>query len=265
MTLVEEVGPLREAAAAPRIDPEQVNALAARAHHAEGHAALLEAQLAEVVESHGAELAELELLLHQRGGAIASLERELVRREAIVRELVAALQEAGEAGEPDRERGEPSPHAAHAQAIASEAIAGLQSHLRTAVDENVDLRAKLDALALEVARREGELQARAWRVAELEERVASFESRPAAPPPVERPSSESPPPSLPSELDALRAELSALRQALAQEHEARVRAESGEELSRARADLARQAALLEQLARELEARVAGQSADRVQP
>ena len=50
------------------------------------------------------------------------------------------------------------------------------------------------------------------------------------------------------------AELNALRQALTQEHDARMAIESGEELARARADLARQAVLLEQLARELEAR-----------
>ena len=114
--------------------------------------------------------------------------------------------------------------------------------------ENGELRAKLDVLALEVARREGELQARTWRIAELEERVASLEARP--PPAAERPT--------PGRAGPVRenviVELNALRQALAQEHEARVSAESGEELVRARADIARQAVLLEQLARELEAR-----------
>jgi multidrug resistance efflux pump len=54
-------------------------------------------------------------------------------------------------------------------------------------------------------------------------------------------------PDLERELARTRDELDALRQALTQEHAARVAAESGEELSRARAELARQAALLEQI------------------
>ena len=128
---------------------------------------------------------------------------------------------------------------------ALEALKGaLQSDLDHAREENGALRSKLDALARDVARREGELQARTWRIAELEERLASIEARglPAAPPPV--PAGHTP----------AQAELNALRQALAQEHEARVALESGEELARARADIARQSVLLEQLARELEAR-----------
>jgi chromosome segregation ATPase len=243
----EEIAPLREIASMPRIDPERAQAWLARAEQAEARAALLEAQVAELAEGHGAELAELEVVLRQRGGAIAALERELIRREGIVRELVAALEENREHGEP----GEHGPSAQATQALAAE-IDGLQGHLRKVVDENAELRAKLDALALEVARREGELQARTWRIAELEERVASLEARP-------------PEPAAPAREEAAHTELGALRQALAQEHEARVRAESGEELTRARADLARQAALLEQLSRELEARAPGQSADRVQP
>jgi hypothetical protein len=48
-------------------------------------------------------------------------------------------------------------------------------------------------------------------------------------------------------------ELDALRRALTQEHEARIRAESGEDLVRAREELARQSVLLEQLAQRLAA------------
>ena len=50
-----------------------------------------------------------------------------------------------------------------------------------------------------------------------------------------------------AELARAQDELDALRQALAQEHAARVAAESGEELARARSELARQAVLLEQM------------------
>jgi hypothetical protein len=206
----------------------QLTALATRAASAEARASLLDAQLAEAGE---------------RAQAIAALEREVARREGIVRELLFALEEAGG----------PSP-ALHASPAEDET----RAHLERAMAENANLRARLDALALEVARREAELQARGWRIAALEERVASLESAPRAAP------------ASPAKTPV--AELQALQQALAQEHEARVRAESGEELARARADLARQAVLLEQLSGELEARdraaaarEPGQEADPAQP
>jgi hypothetical protein len=233
--------------ASPRgIDPEVVLAMTARAEQAEARAALLDAQLAEHFEAQGTDLAVLEGLLRQRAQAIAALEHELVRRERMVRELVGALEEVGgEAREAEPARHAPS-HAA------SDAVDAMRADLGRARSENGELRTKLDALALEVARREGELQARSWRIAELEERVASLEARPAP----ERPTPGGPgSPARPGPAGGI-AELNALRQALAQEHEARVSAESGEELARARADIARQAVLLEQLARELEARQA---------
>jgi hypothetical protein len=49
-------------------------------------------------------------------------------------------------------------------------------------------------------------------------------------------------------------QLDVLRTALAQEHEARARVESGEELARAHAEIQRQAVLMEQLVRELGSR-----------
>ena len=242
-SLAGELGELRVYAAQPRVDPEVLAAMGARAERAEARASLLDAQLAEVAEAQGRELAELELLLRQRAQAMALFEQELARREGMVRELVAALEEAGGM----------DAQSSHSHA-ASEALEAMRADLHHARAENVELRAKLDGLALEVARREGELVAQTWRIAELEERVASLEARPE--PPAERPTPE-PTPSEPvhaGSTSPAQAELLALRQALTQEHEARVRAESGEELARARADLARQAVLLEQLARELDAR-----------
>jgi chromosome segregation ATPase len=202
---------------------------------------LLDAQIAEHADAQGGDLAELERLLRERAQAIAALEHELVRRERMVRELVGALEEVGEGEALAGQQSAPT------HVVASGALEEMRGDLQRARGENGELRGKLDALALEVARREGELQARAWRIAELEERVASLEARPAPERPAEQRSAPGP--------DAnLRAELNALRKALAQEHEARVAIESGEELARARADLARQAVLLEQLARELEVR-----------
>jgi hypothetical protein len=122
----------------------------------------------------------------------------------------------------------------------------------------VRLRKKLDALALDVARRQGELVAQAWRITELENDKARLlaASRGTAPSPavVARPDPAREPAAeggriadLERDLARTRDEIDALRQALTQEHAARVAAESGEELSRARAELARQAALLEQM------------------
>jgi len=223
---------------APRVDPELVSALGARAEAAEARAAMLDAHLAEVGEGHAEELAQLEAALRERAQAIAATEREVVRREAIVRELVLALEDAGAL----------EAVASHGH-VPSRVDDEVRAHLDRAISENEQLRTKLDALALDVARREGELQARGWRIAALEERVASLEARPPPPPPV-APSEKKG--AIPASGDLT--ELQALRQALGQEHEARVRAESGEELQRARADLARQATLLEQLSRELESR-----------
>jgi chromosome segregation ATPase len=236
-----EIEAARVVVVAPRIDPAVLVALTARAEHAEARAAVLDAQLAEHAEAQGIELAELERILRERAQAIAALEHELVRRERMVRELVGALEEAGGA---DALAGA---EVAHAHAAANGALDETREELRRAHAEAHQLRSKLDALALEVARREGELQARAWRIAELEERVASLEARPApAPAAAAKPVAAAPANVL--------AELNALRKALAQEHDTRIALESGEELARARADLARQAVLLEQLARELDAR-----------
>jgi hypothetical protein len=221
---------------------------------------------------------ELEILLRQRGQAINALEQELLRRESIVRELIGALEEARAEGAfaettiveaaPDqaaRAHAHAHAHASHpseaeqrAQAVAAEAMREVRDHLAAALDENSALRAKLDTLALEVARREGELHTRAWRIAELEEQLAS---KPAPPPHEPRPMAPMAPP---ADIALLRSELDALRQALTQEHEARVRAESGEELAQARDALARQATLLEQLGRELDARDRARATGQVQ-
>jgi hypothetical protein len=101
--------------------------------------------------------------------------------------------------------------------------------------ENAQLREKLDALALDLARREGEAQAAAWTISELERRA------------VQAPPSAAPETDLEHKLAAALDELDALRQAVAQEHQQRLKAESGDELARARAEIQRQAALLEEL------------------
>jgi hypothetical protein len=93
-----------------------------------------------------------------------------------------------------------------------------------------ELRRRLDTLARTSAELASELEAARWRISELSR------ARPATPSTEAESASAGP-----------LTELDALRQALAQEHAARVRAESGEELRLARAELERQAVLLAQL------------------
>jgi hypothetical protein len=173
--------------------------------------------LAHVAEAHALETASYEEQLRDRARVIASLEHELARRDQLVRELVLALDEAREG-----------------QVLTFEGAVPMPSVREPAVADP-DLVKKLDALALEVARREGELTARGWRIVELENEVSRLKAR------AEMVPSEN------GDAARLREELEALRQALTQEHAARVAAESGEELSRVRSELARQTALLDQM------------------
>ncbi|MBX3188157.1 MAG: hypothetical protein KF819_14140 [Labilithrix sp.] len=204
-------------AVAAVIDPSVVNELVARAERAEASLTLHIADLAQVSEAHASETANLEAQLQERARVIAAMDRELARREQLVRELVGSLEEARDGQANGFEVASPLPMPGHAP------------------QDVARLRRKLDELALEVARREGELVAQAWKIAELEQRPTTTSST------VELGRGD-----VERDLARARDELDALRQALTQEHAARVAAESGEELTRARAELARQAVLLEQ-------------------
>lgn len=219
------------------LPPDVASLLVARAEQAEAALADHQADRGQANEMHQADMTRLEAQLRERAVIISELEKELGRREQLVRELVASLEESRAASTPSpfesaaQEPGVPLAEAAH-------------------------LRRKLDELALEVARREGELAARSWRITELEnerdgiaraaEEQTGSRGEPAAPMPEPTPSFAAST-DLERELSAARAELDVLRQALAQEHAARVAAESGEELSRARAELSREEELLEQM------------------
>lgn len=196
------------------LEPAKVADIEARAERAE-------AALLLIADAHGVETAAIEAQLRERAGVIAAMEKELDRREQLVRELVASLEEARD------HTGVP---------LTFEAAPAMPG---VAPEEVARLRRKLDELALEVARREGELTAQAWRITELENDKRSLAAKVARPAPTPPPAPRAP----------ASDELDALRQALTQEHAARVAAESGEELVRARAELARQGALLEQLRR----------------
>jgi hypothetical protein len=193
-------------------------------------------ELALAADAHARELGRLEEGLRERSRAVRALEGEVARHDQMVRDLVSALDDAVPRG------------AAHA------------NDAQTSVDVVATLHARLDALALDLARREGEAHASAWKIDELERRLAEASVAPAS-------AQEAPKP--PEGLEGARAgileeEVDALRQALVQEHEARVRAESGEELIHARAEIERLGALLHQVApNEGPNKAAGDKADRV--
>jgi chromosome segregation ATPase len=193
-TVNAELDARQSVAAADTRAGEELRERAARVESAEAALALNVADLAHVVEAHAAETAGYEEQLRDRARVIAELEREVVRREQLVKELVASIEELREG----------------APAVVFEAAVPLTVVPRRdpALEQEVErLRGKLDELAGEVARREGELTARAWRITELENERAR--------------------PELASELARAQNELDALRQALAQEHAARVAAETG--------------------------------------
>ena len=148
--LSSEVEERRAAADAGRIAAAQVEELARRADRAEQAFARLEPELARVTEGHAEELAQLEAALRDRAQAIRLLEEEVARRDRMVHELVGALEERPVEPPPD--------------------LAGVPSEGPVADDSA--LRERLDALALELARREGEAQAAGWTIAELERRLA---------------------------------------------------------------------------------------------
>jgi SAM-dependent methyltransferase len=171
---------------------EELDELIARVDRAERRSVALETELAQA-DAHSPDHARLEEVLRERAQVVRGLEDELKRRDRLVRDLAGALEEA---------TGAPVPAAPLRDREA---------------DEAVRLRARLDALALDLARREGEAQASAWTIAELERRLAMAE-RAVAPPPGDSGAGE--------KLAAALDELDALRRALVQENEARRRAES---------------------------------------
>jgi 5-formyltetrahydrofolate cyclo-ligase len=243
---IEELNARRAAESTATNLEADLNALRDRAERAEAALALHVADLAHVAEAHAKETESYEEQLRDRARVIAALEKELVRREQLVKELVTSLEESREAATNG------------AGFEAAPLSAETPVHSPSADQETTRLRKKLDELAAEVARREGELLARAWRIAELENQLkeASGRARVTSTDGESRhaPGASSDAEALQTELARTRDELAralderdALRQALKQEHDLRVAAESGEELVRARSELARQAALLEQM------------------
>jgi chromosome segregation ATPase len=252
----------------------------ARIDASEARTAALATELSLASEGHAAELAALEGALRERARVVRDLEEEVTRREHLVRELVASLEESLQETRAASETGAIPQTSAGDVEVVNTDLAAVRRDLESrdvalrAADEraatleavNDDLRARLDALSADVARRESERQEVIWRIGELEQQISLLEAEQTEltetlpPPPMGR-SRVGTVLEAQDAVHAQKTELDVLRQAMAQEHEARVRAESGEELSNARAELARQALLLEQLSRELEARDRSRGSD----
>lgn len=195
----------------PRPDPQAVAVIVARAEHAEAALALHVSDLALVADVHALETAGLEQQLRERAQIIGALEKEIFRREQLVRELVSSLEEAGERGANGYIFAEaaplsiPPPAAAPPPPVRSDdsAVAELR-------EENARLKKKLDELAMDVARREGELRAQGWKITELENVGGRMGEAP--------PANGGRVGELERDLMKSREELDALRQALRQEH-----------------------------------------------
>ncbi|MGH7281342.1 MAG: hypothetical protein ACRELY_07470, partial [Polyangiaceae bacterium] len=167
--------------------------------------------------SHEGEVAELEALLRNRGSHVADIERELARREQIVHDLLSQLSNGAAIAAPAPM---PPVQVATDEAMSSGAFENGDHAL---YEENVRLRAKLDALALDLARKEGEIATTRWRVAELEEQLSQSKKAGSRDPGPFGDLLAGETASLRADLDKARDELDMLRRALAQEHEARVR------------------------------------------
>ncbi|MDP9002596.1 MAG: hypothetical protein M3O46_21110 [Myxococcota bacterium] len=230
----EEMESIQASGEAARIATTQLEALALRADRAERALAPCEADLVRLVDAHATEVACLEDVLRDRARALQVLEAELARREGMVRELVSVIEEAAHIGATTP----------ISPTLPIPTVDPMVSPDRDALgEENAQLRDKLDALALELARRAGEEQASAWTIAELERRLESVsEFRPPneASRQIEADGEDGPvdsggagaaraaggSPSANTRLASALDELDVLRRALTQEHEARLRAES---------------------------------------
>ncbi len=235
---------------------EAAAALARRVQHAEALAARLDAELGALQTTHEHDVAQLEAALRVAGEELRRARTELVRRERMVRELVAQIEELQDVPpgapvpqvEPNRElvaqldlaRRELARFDDEVRAR-DRAIAESRSALEAARRDLEIERARTEQLARDAARREAALQTSSWRIAELEKLGAEGESEGET-------------------RVRLEGELDALRRALAQEHarvealERTLSASDQDELARARARLEEQAAMIAQLSAELASR-----------
>ena len=125
-----------------------------------------------VSEAHGAEVARLESALRERGQVVTTLRKELRESDRIGKELITELEAAlfeATPGSPTSAPGAGSP------GVPSGGPAGgvdPYAQLAPEAPAEMSLTQRLDTLAETAARREADLHAASWRIAELELRLA---------------------------------------------------------------------------------------------
>ncbi|MBI2390808.1 MAG: hypothetical protein HYV09_14555 [Deltaproteobacteria bacterium] len=230
-------------------DAEAARVLAERATQAETTAARASEELVALQVTHEHDVASLEAALRSTGEDLRQAKIELARRERMVRELVAQVEEAGGGQLPvPIQVIAPPPELLQELDLARRELATLVAEIRrrdraleearsafeAARAEVESERARTEALARDAARREAALQTASWRIAELERLGADGGEEPGR--------------------GEAAAELDALRRALAQEHakvESLERALSTTPGDDLRTRLQQQEALIAQLSTEL--------------
>jgi hypothetical protein len=138
-------------------DAELIEELKRRADAAEQRAQAADQQLLKTTSEHEKDVARLEASLVERGQAIRVLEADAQDRERIVQELLDMVAESRAL-----------------QASSSEAGRSDEG------DDRAELRAKLDALALDLARRQAQAQTTEWALAEAELRLRQMSEKTSA-------------------------------------------------------------------------------------
>jgi hypothetical protein len=149
----EPVAPRRAEAPPQRVTElsAAVEAASRKYEAAEARASTVERDAAQAAAAAAGEVKRFEEMLRDRAKAARALEVELERRDRMVRELVASME-----------------NGVDALAPAPPAVAPPVDHLSA---ENARLRELLDAMAVEAARREGDIRSLSWTIAELERRL----------------------------------------------------------------------------------------------
>ena len=129
----------------PTVEARVAEDLAARLAQTERKFAAVEHDLGQLAGEHVAEVSSLEAQLLDRARMLKAQDHELARRATMVEDLLSALEEA----------------AVGAEVVLPERPAQEDARL-------LEMKRRLDEMAIEAARREAELEARSWRISELD-------------------------------------------------------------------------------------------------
>jgi hypothetical protein len=180
---------LEKAQAHVRLEAERIERQSGRAETAERQLAAARSELAKAAETQTLEVARYEEALREGAKSIRTLEAEVARRERMIHELLDEMEEpAGStpssvqaaSGELEGGRQAPPSSIAALEGGRQAPPSSISVPQPSERNECAELRARLDALAVELAKREGEAQASAWKIAELEAKLEAELERPLA-------------------------------------------------------------------------------------